>query len=109
KGPAVERLDEILAVEGIDMVQWGPTDYSMSVGLPGQPDHPEVRAAERYVIETCHAAGVPCRAEVATAEAAKRYADMGVRHFNLGMDLRVLYTALKGEGENLRAAVSEFV
>ena len=45
KKPAVERLEEILSVPGIDMVQWGGSDYSMSIGRAGERGHPEVRAA----------------------------------------------------------------
>ena len=51
KREAVEQLDEILAVPGIDMIQWGPADYAMSIGRPGGWDHPEVKAVERDVIE----------------------------------------------------------
>ena len=41
KKGAVENLDEVLAVKGIDMVQWGPADYAMSIGRPGQWYAPE--------------------------------------------------------------------
>ena len=43
KREAVENLDEILAVPGIDMIQWGPADYTVSIGKPGarfDPDRP---------------------------------------------------------------------
>ena len=40
KASAVEQLDEILAVPGVDMVQWGPADYSMSIGRSGEWNHP---------------------------------------------------------------------
>jgi 2-keto-3-deoxy-L-rhamnonate aldolase RhmA len=39
---ALENLDEILAVEGIDMLFIGPSDLSGSLGYAGQVDHPEV-------------------------------------------------------------------
>jgi 2-keto-3-deoxy-L-rhamnonate aldolase RhmA len=107
KRSAVADLDEIVAVPGIDMVQWGPADYAMSVGKPGRARHPEIRAVERHVIETCHAAGIPCRAEISTADEAKRYAELGVRHFSLGNDLRTLYRGFKDGGEQLRAFLSE--
>ena len=42
KKSAVEQIEEILSLEGIDMVQWGPADYSMSIGQPGAWDSPEV-------------------------------------------------------------------
>ncbi len=34
KREAVEHLGEILAVPGIDMIQWEPGDYTVSVGKP---------------------------------------------------------------------------
>jgi len=43
KKSAVENLEEILSVDGVDMVQFGPADYSLSIGLPGELNHPKVR------------------------------------------------------------------
>ena len=40
------------SVKGIDMVQFGPADYAMSIGLAGQWSHPDVVKAERLTIET---------------------------------------------------------
>lgn len=102
KKQAVEHLDEILAVPGIDMVQWGPSDYSMSTGHAGERGHPDVRAAEKKVFETCLKLGIAPRAEIGSPDDAKRYLDMGVKHFSLGTDLAVLYQALKSQGEQLR-------
>ena len=42
---ALENLDEILAVEGIDAVNIGPSDLALTMGYPGRPDHPEVQEA----------------------------------------------------------------
>ena len=36
KKGAVDNLEEVLSVKGIDMVQFGPGDYSMSIGIPRQ-------------------------------------------------------------------------
>jgi 2-keto-3-deoxy-L-rhamnonate aldolase RhmA len=103
KVAAVEHLDEILSVPGIDMIQWGPADYAMSAGLAR--DDRSVRAVERRVIERCHAARVPCRAEISAVGDAGRYTDLGVRHFCLGSDLWILHDALKDAGERLRSAI----
>jgi 4-hydroxy-2-oxoheptanedioate aldolase len=73
------------------MIQFGPGDYSMSIGVPGQFNHPRVREAEKYVIETALAAGVQPRAEISEPEQAERYLEMGVRHFNIGSDMSILY------------------
>src|SRR6476661_2041745 len=40
KDSAVQNLEALLSVKGVDMVQFGPADYSMSLGLTGQWDHP---------------------------------------------------------------------
>lgn len=108
KQGAVEQLEEILAVEGVDMIQWGPVDYSMSIGRPGQRNAPEVKAAERKVIETALKMGVPPRAEIGTVEQAQYYLDLGVRHFCIGTDISILYNWWKVNGENLRAAITDF-
>jgi 2-keto-3-deoxy-L-rhamnonate aldolase RhmA len=105
KHGAVEHLEEILSLGGIDMVQWGPNDYSMSIGKPGTWPNPELRAVERRVIETCLGAGVPPRAEIYSVDAAKYYLDLGVRHFRMGTDLRILYSWLRENGEVLRKTV----
>jgi 2-keto-3-deoxy-L-rhamnonate aldolase RhmA len=41
----VERIDEIAAVEGVDLLAVGPSDLSRSLGVSGHPDHPKLVAA----------------------------------------------------------------
>jgi 2-keto-3-deoxy-L-rhamnonate aldolase RhmA len=107
KKSAVDHLEEILSVDGIDMIQWGPADYSMSIGRPGAWNDPEVKAVERQVIETALKMDIPPRAEIGSVDQAKYYLDLGVRHFSLGTDLSILYGWLKQNGESLRKAISE--
>jgi 2-keto-3-deoxy-L-rhamnonate aldolase RhmA len=102
KRSAVEHIDEILAVPGIDMIQWGPADYSMNIGRPGERDHPEVKAAERLVFEKAIRAGIPPRAEIHHPDQAKYFLDMGVRHFNLGVDMTILFNWWKEHGDTMR-------
>ena len=102
KRSALDHLDEILEVPGIDMIQWGPADYSMNIGKPGERDHPEVKAAERLVFEKAIQAGVPPRAEIQHPDQAKYYLDMGVRHFSLGVDLSILFNWWKQNGDIMR-------
>ena len=107
KKTAVEQLEEVLSVEGIDMVQWGPADYSMSVGRAGAWQSPPIRAVERKVIETCLQKGIPPRAEIESLDRAKYYLDMGVRHFCMGTDIMILHGWLKENGESLRKVLSD--
>jgi 4-hydroxy-2-oxoheptanedioate aldolase len=102
KKQAVENLEAILDVPGIDMVQFGPSDYAMSLGMPGQGSHERVREAEKYVVETSQRRGIPARAEIRDASGAQPYLDMGVRHFCVGWDVRVLHDWLTDNGQRMR-------
>jgi 2-keto-3-deoxy-L-rhamnonate aldolase RhmA len=102
KAPAVENLEKLLAVPGVDMVQFGPADYSMSIGLAGQFSHPRVREAERYVIETSLKLGIAPRAEIGRPEEARRYLDMGVKHFCIGADVSILFDWFVQSGKSMR-------
>ena len=106
KDGAVENLEEVLSVPGLDMIQWGGSDYSMSVGRAGQRGSAEIKAVERKVIETSLKMGVPPRAEINTADQAKYYLDMGVRHFCIGTDVNILYDWWKAHGDDVRKAVT---
>jgi 2-keto-3-deoxy-L-rhamnonate aldolase RhmA len=54
---AVEAIEEIMAVDGLDGVFLGPYDLSGSMGIVGQFDHPRMREARRRVLEAGRAAG----------------------------------------------------
>jgi 4-hydroxy-2-oxoheptanedioate aldolase len=61
---AVERIDEIAAVEGVDLLAVGPSDLSRSLGVSGQPDHPRLVAAidrVREAVKKGAGARRPCR------------------------------------------------
>ena len=107
KASAVENLEAILSVKGVDMVQFGPADYSMSIGMAGQAGHPKVKEAERRVIETALKMGVTPRAEISRPEQAKAYLDMGVRHFCIGTDMRVLFDWFKENGQGMKEILSK--
>jgi len=103
KRECVEDLDAILSVKGIDMVQFGGSDYSMSLGLTGQRNHPDVKAAERKTIETALKKGLHPRVELGDITQAAPYLEMGVKHFCIGWDVRILYDWWQANGEGMRA------
>ena len=107
KASAVEQLKEILSVPGIDMIQWGPADYSMSVGKAGMAWSDEMRAVERSVFETALSMGVPPRAEIGSVADVGRYLEMGAVHFSLGADTSILQAYWQNEGSALRSAVGQ--
>jgi len=102
KRGAMEDLDEILSVEGVDMVQFGPADYSISIGRPGAAGSPEVQAAQREMVDAALARGVAPRVEVARFEQARPWIERGVRHFCVGWDLVTLYAWCLEQGRGMR-------
>ena len=102
KEGTVENLEEVLSVEGVDMIQWGPADYSMSVGRPGEGGSPETKEVEKRVIETSLKMGVAPRIEINSPDQAQRYLDMGAKHFCVGTDVSILHQWWQANGEAFR-------
>ncbi|MHB1133179.1 MAG: HpcH/HpaI aldolase family protein [Chloroflexota bacterium] len=107
KKEAVENIEAILSVKGIDMVQFGPSDYSMSMGLVGQRGHPAIREAEEHMIAVALRKGIAPRVEVHTPQSAERYMKLGVKHFCIGWDVRILFNWWKENGQALRALLGD--
>ncbi len=102
KKGAMENLEEILSVEGVDMLQFGPSDYSISIGKPGQARDPEVQKAHRDMIELALKKGVAPRVELGSFEQMKPFVEMGVRHFCIGWDTRIILEWCQRQGEGMR-------
>jgi 4-hydroxy-2-oxoheptanedioate aldolase len=104
---AMEQLDEILAVEGLDIVHFGPCDYALTVGKPGQKGSPEMKAKQREVLERAVKKGVRGRVIINSFEEAKEYLDIGVRDFCVGSDLGTLYRWCMSNGEKMHALLAD--
>ena len=102
KKPTIENLEEILSVDGIDMVQFGPSDYSVSLGIPGEKTHPKVKEAELKTIKTALRMDIAPRVEINHPDEAKPYMELGVRDFNLNTDLKILYQWWTENGRALK-------
>lgn len=90
---AVENINSILEVEGVDAVLVGPYDLSASMGLIGQVEHPRVQEAILRVRQACQARGMPLGVFVAGAERAQAYIDEGYRLVAAGVDTMLLAQA----------------
>lgn len=87
---AMERADELLSVPGIDVAMVGPTDLSVSLGIPGQFDHPtQIEVIERF-IKQCDrhkvVPGIHCR----NVEQAKSWLARGMRFIGSGSEQGML-------------------
>jgi 4-hydroxy-2-oxoheptanedioate aldolase len=92
-GTAVENLDAILTVEGIDLIFVGPNDLSHSLGRP--PDE-ELRTVIDDVLQRAAAAGRLTGILAPTAELAARYREAGCALLVTGTDLGCLAAGARG-------------
>jgi len=98
KKEAVDNIEEILSVEGIDMIQFGPCDYALSSGCSRE----EANKIEEKVIKKSLEMGVAIRAEIADLEEANKYLKIGVRHFCFGWDVRILHNWFNTNGKKMK-------
>ena len=89
---AVENVDAILAVPGIDATFIGPYDLSASMGLPGQISHPDVLEAQQTLLAACKRHGVPAGIHVVPVDGneVSRRIDEGFRFIACGIDTEFL-------------------
>jgi 4-hydroxy-2-oxoheptanedioate aldolase len=83
---AVERLPEIAAIDGIDVIFIGPTDLSQSYGVPGQPQHPSVQAGIQKIIDVVAKTNVALGVMVGTTDAARQWRARGARYIAIGFE-----------------------
>lgn len=89
------ELDEIAALDGIDMLFFGPADFSHGIGAPGQFDHPELLDARRKVAQAARRHGK----FAGTVGAASQLGDlvkMGYSYINIGADVSALRRHFSG-------------
>jgi 2-keto-3-deoxy-L-rhamnonate aldolase RhmA len=109
KKEAVDNIEEICAVKGLDMIQFGPADFSMSWGTNAKDNGENIRAAEEKCIKTALKYGVRPRAEIMSPEQAKRYIDLGVKDFNIGGELWNLAAIWGAHGTELQEIISDMI
>ena len=80
---AVERIDEIAAVPGVDLLAVGPSDLSRSLGVSGHPDHPRLVAAIDRVREAVKK-GAGCRLALPLNHAAFPRNAAELKHLGAG-------------------------
>src|SRR5262249_14959596 len=83
---AVQNIDDICAVEGLDAVFIGPSDLAAGFGYLGNPAHPEVQEAMQHIVARAKAAGKPVGILAPADADARRYMDLGVTLVAVGSD-----------------------
>ncbi len=87
---ALDQLEAIASIEGIDGVFIGPSDLAASLGHVGNPQHPEVQAALEDAVRRLTAIGKPAGILTANEDEARRYIGWGYLFVAVGSDLGLL-------------------
>ena len=87
---ALDRIEDIASVDGIDGVFIGPADLAASLGHVGNPQHPEVQAALQDAVRRLTAVGKPAGILTPNEDEARRYIGWGYLFVAVGSDLGLL-------------------
>jgi 4-hydroxy-2-oxoheptanedioate aldolase len=99
---ALEVVGEIAAVDGVDILFVGPLDLSHSLGLPIQPDHPELLERVAVVARAAAENGKMAGVLVASIDQARVYMDLGFTFIGCGSDGVLLTRASRQMASQLR-------
>ena len=102
---AVERLDEILAVPGIDAVYVGPADLSLTLGLPPAMDHDDAsfQEARLKIAAACKRHGITAGIH-ASAALAPKHVEAGYQMITVSSDVGSLAGGAAGDLRSVRGS-----
>ena len=101
---AIDNVDSIAAIEGVDVVLIGTNDLCMEIGIPGDYSNPKVKDAYIKVIEACKKYGkTPGMGGVYNEELMSEYIKMGMRFILSGSDLSFMLQSASQRSNKLRS------
>ena len=104
---ALDSIEEICSIPGVDMVQFGSGDWGMNQGFNRSERPEECKAAERKMIECALRHGVRPRCEIQDPKEAEYYRALGVRDFCLNDEMSCLRRFWNESGRKLRKLAME--
>jgi len=87
---ALDQIDAIAAVDGIDGVFVGPSDLAASLGHLGNPQHADVQKAMENAVRHLKAVGKPAGILTGNEDEARRYIEWGYLFVAVGADVGLL-------------------
>jgi len=91
----VNSFEQIIEVEGIDIIFIGPYDLSQSVGYPGQLDHPEVLRIMENLIKKANDKNILLGTFCDTKESMIKWKNLGVKYLAYSVDITLFVEKLK--------------
>jgi 4-hydroxy-2-oxoheptanedioate aldolase len=106
---ALDNVDAIAAVEGVDVLFIGPSDLTMSMGIFGQFEHPEYLTAVKKIIQAAQKAGKSTGILFYKPEEYIKYHTMGIRFIACSSDGAFVIDAAKNMADKLKDYRSQLV
>jgi 4-hydroxy-2-oxoheptanedioate aldolase len=102
---ALDNLDDILSVEGLDAIYIGPSDLSLSLGCAPTMDDVEPKAAQAidHILERAKAHGVVAGIHNASAETALKRIAKGFQFVTVSSDARLIAAGAQAVIAKMRA------
>ena len=101
---AIDNVDSIAAVDGVDVILIGTNDLCMEMGIPGDYSNPKVKDSYIKVIEACKKYGkTPGMGGVYNEELMSEYIKMGMRFILSGSDLSFMMQSASQRSNKLRS------
>jgi 2-keto-3-deoxy-L-rhamnonate aldolase RhmA len=88
---ALDAREELLSIPGIDAVMIGPADLSISLGVPGEFQHPKVVEAMEAIRDTCNARNIAPGTQTRTLALARFWKQRGMRFLGCSSDTGMLF------------------
>lgn len=102
---ALDAVDALAALDGIDLLFVGPADLSHALGIPGRIDQPDYVAAVHSVGRAARAHGKAAGVLLWRAEDVDRYLDAGYTFFSLSSEGALLQQQVRSGADALRARI----
>jgi 2-keto-3-deoxy-L-rhamnonate aldolase RhmA len=91
----VERIDEIAATPGIDVLFIGTSDLAFSMGFRGRQDEPALQEAIRAIVSAAQRHGKFVGRPAATPDKIREFMDQGFLFFQTGTELGLMTAGAK--------------
>lgn len=103
----LECLDEVAAIDGVDVLFVGPMDLSMALGIFGQFDHPDYMYAIKATAEATKKANKVCGVLLTNPDQLPMYYELGYRFFTSGADSGFINVGARNTVKVLQKIISK--
>jgi len=104
---AIDDIEDLLSVKGVDVALIGPNDLSISLGVPGEHAHPSMIEAMQKVVDTCAKKGIASGIHVRDMSVLQFWMERGMTFITCDTDVGLLMSAAAQAVSTLRESIKK--